>query len=113
MKKVFRSMFTLAIVLLTLLSFAGLVLAEDVQLNSPVEKVVIKKDKNGDTYARILIKDAKEMNGVSYNKDTSAMAFGDMVADAKKLKKGETLKCIASKRDFRGGTSYQVLKFLK
>lgn len=107
-----KKIFTLFVVLLSLVAFTGIVLAEDVTLNAKVERVIVKKDKNGNPYARVLIMDQRELNGVAYDKTTSAMAFGDMTAPAQKLKKGDTLKCIAAKNEFRGGTSYQILKIL-
>lgn len=108
-----KKLFVLFVVLFSLLAFTGVVLAEDVTLNTTVERAIVKKDKNGATYVRVLIQDKRELNGVTYDKTTSAMAFGDQVPAASKLKKGDTLSVIASKSDYKGGTSYQILKFLK
>jgi hypothetical protein len=108
-----KKLFTVFVVLFSLLAFTGVVLAEDVVLNAPVERAIVKKDKNGNAYVRVLIQDKRELNGVTYDKTTSAMAFGDQVTTAAKLKKGDTLNVIASKSDYRGGVSYQILKFLK
>lgn len=107
-----KQIFTVIAVMFMLFTFATAVLAEDVNLNASVERAIVKKDKNGNPYVRVLIQDQKELNGVTYDKTVSAMAFGDMVAPASKLKKGDKLHVIASKSDFRGGTSYQILKFL-
>ena len=108
-----KRLFTVFVVLFSLLAFTGVGLAEDIVLNAPIERVLTKKDKNGATYVRVLIQDKRELNGVTYDKTTSAMAFGDQVGPAAKLKKGDTLNVIASRSDYRGGTSYQILKFLK
>ena len=100
-----KKIFTLFVFLFSLLSFAGIVLAEEVTLNTPVEQVIVKPDKNGNVYVRVVFLDSKKLNG--------AMAFGNQVAAASRLKKGDTLNVIASKSTYRGGTSYQILKFLK
>ena len=107
-----KKMLTLFVVLLSLFAFTGIVMAEDMQLNTTVERAIVKKDKNGAPYVRVLIQDKRELNGVEYEKATSAMAFGDLVPQASKLKKGDKLNAIVAKSEFRGGTSYQILKIL-
>ena len=108
-----KEVLSVFVTLFVLVCFAGLAIGEDVTLNAPIEKVLIKKDKTGAVYVRVLIQDAKELNGVSYSKSTSALAFGEQVATASKLKKGDVLHVIASKSEYRGGTSYQILQFIK
>lgn len=105
-----KKIVSLFVILFALLAFTSVVLAEDVVLNTTVERAIVKKDKNGNAYVRVLIQDKRELNGVTYDKTTSVMAFGDQVTAASKLKKGDTLKAIVAKSEFRGGVSYQLLK---
>lgn len=107
-----KKIVSLFVILLSLVAFTGVVLAEDIQVAFPVEKVILKKDKTGAPYCRILVQDTKELNGISYSHTASVMAFSEMVPTASKLKKGDTLKAIVARSDFRGGVSYQLLKVL-
>lgn len=107
-----KKIFTLCIILLTLIAFAGITLAEDLQTTFKVERAIAKKDKNGSPYVRILVQDNRELNGVVYEKTSNVLAFNDQVGPASKLKKGDTINVIVAKSDFRGGVSYQLLKIL-
>ena len=108
-----KKIVSLFVILVALVAFASAVLAEDIVLDTKVERAIVNKDRNGNAYVRVLIQDSRELNGVIYDKTTSAMAFGDLVPQASRLKKGDSLNVIAAKSDFKGGTSYQILKFLK
>ena len=103
---------TLMIVIMIALSVVQ-VLAADQILERKISQIVFRNDKNGNPYARILVPEPKTLNGVTYTKDTSILVFGDLVKDAKVYKKGDTVKAVVSASEFRGGISYQALKFLK
>lgn len=105
--------FAVGIIILVLFSFVTYGIAADVVIEKKIENIVFKKDKNGQPYARIIVKDKGTLNGVSYDKSASVMAFGDQVASAKTLRKGQMLKAIAAEQSFRGSISYQLLKVLK
>jgi hypothetical protein len=101
------------LITLMLVCFAATVFASDVMIQKEVKNITFKKDKNGSEYARIIITDAKTLNGVTYQKDVPVMVFGDKVAQAKTLKKGSTFKAIVSTGEYRGNTSYAVIDFVK
>lgn len=108
-----KKTFAVIIALFALVCFTGVALATEVELDKTVNQIVFKKDKNGNEYARIIVSDKRELNGVTYNKDVSVMAFGPMVPKVKSLKKGSHLKGIATVNEFRGGTSYQLLELIQ
>lgn len=108
-----RYSLVVGIVVLSIFCCVMVGMAADTVIEKKIENVVFKKDKNGQQYARIIVQDQGTLNGVTYNKSASVMAFGDQVASAKSLKKGQTLKAIVAENTFRGGTSYQLLKVLK
>ncbi len=105
-----RIIFIVAV--LALVSFGTAVFAEELIIEKKVNAVTFKKDKNGNEYSRIIVSEKKELNGVAYNKDVSVMAFGDQVATVKTLKKGDTFKAVVADNNFRGNTSYQLLKLM-
>ena len=92
---------------------ATLAVAQDKLVTTKVSKVTVAKDKNGNEYVRLSVESPKELNGVAYTTTESAMAFGDMVAKAKTVKAGATVKMIVSEREFQGRQSYTVLKIME
>ena len=86
--------------------------AEDVKLDGKISAVQVSQDKNGREYVRVLIPEKKSISGVSYETTTAVMFFGDHVAAGKVLKIGDTLSCIANKRDYKGSASYTVLAMI-
>lgn len=110
-----RKNFGVIIALVVMFSFAlllGTACAEDMVLDKKIERVQIRKDRNGSEYVRIFVKDSASLNGVKYDKTVSVFAFGDTIGQAKTLKKGTMLHAIVEKRDFRGSPSYTLLKLL-
>ena len=105
-----KKLFIVFVTFFALIAFTGLAIAEDLQVAFPIERVLVKKDKAGNPYCRILVQNTKELNGVIYSSTASVMAFGDQVTAASRLKKGDTLKAIVARSEFRGGVSYQLLK---
>ena len=106
----------IAIVTATLilcLSFASVAPAQDKMVSLKVNKVTVAKDKNGNEYVRLSLETPKELNGVAYTTSTSAMVFGEGVARAKTTKQGQVLKMIVAEREFKGNTSYTVLKIVE
>jgi hypothetical protein len=101
-----------AVAAIVMVGMAGVALAEDIVLTAKVEKVIVKNDKNGAAYARVLFTEKATLNGVEYNKTVSAVAFGDQTTRAKAMKKGDTMKVIASKKEYKGAPSYQILQFM-
>jgi|ADurb_Cas_01_Slu_FD_contig_21_2629360_length_678_multi_10_in_0_out_0_1 hypothetical protein len=91
----------------------GFAHAADVMIEKTVKQIVFKTDKNGNPYARVISTEKATINGITYDKDISLMAFGDIYKELKSIKKGQTLKAIAKEQTFRGATSYQILKVVK
>lgn len=110
-----KKFYAVLIAVFTVFCFATAALAADMVIEKKINQIVYKTDKNGNPYARIIVSEQKTLNGVTYNKDVSVMAFGDMYKEVKAsgLKKGDTLKGVASQSEFRGGVSYQLLALTK
>jgi hypothetical protein len=87
--------------------------AAEVLLNTEIETVQVRQDKNGNEYAMFVIKLDKTLNGVAYTTDAVVMAFGDMVAAAKEYQAGQMLKAIASTNQYQGRTNYNILAFVE
>jgi len=104
----------IAIVALIVLGlFTPFAFAADKLIAAPVSSVKVAKDKNGNEYVKLTVDTPKELNGVQYAIGTSAMAFGPMVAKAKTVKAGQTVRMIVSEKEYLGRTSYTILKFVE
>lgn len=101
------------IALAVLLAFASFAIAGDIMIDKKIKSVTFKKDKNGNEYARIIVTEPRELNGVHYVKDVVVMAFGDTVAKAKTLKQGTNLKGVATAQEYRGNVTYHLLEISK
>ena len=66
-----------------------------------------------DTYVRIIIQETRSLEGIEYSLEVPAMAFGNAAEAAKLVKVGETIKMIASAREYQGRSSYTIHKILK
>jgi hypothetical protein len=108
--------FIAMVIVVSLICTAGLVAANaaDQLINSPIESVVTKIDKNGQSYTRFIIEEERTLNGTSYTTTVAVMAFGDMaqVAKQKNLSKGNTLRAIVTPNVYNGRTSYNILSFV-
>ena len=107
-----KSLFVTMIIAAMLFCFATVSFAKDVQITKEIKSITIKKDKNNKEYVRIIVSDNRTLNGVTYKKDVSVMAFGDVVEKAKTYKKGQTLNAIAAESQYRGSTSYTILEII-
>lgn len=101
-----------AIMTATLLLFASIAHAEEVMLEKKITNIVFKKDKNGQETCRAIVSEQKELKGVKYDTTATVMAFGPLAKDMRVYKKGSTMKVIANKGEFKGRTTYQVLKVI-
>ena len=70
-------------------------------------------DKNGQTYVRIILQETRSLNGIEFSLEVPAMAFGDTLEAAQSVKVGDTVKMIASPREFEGRSSYTIHKVIK
>jgi hypothetical protein len=108
-----RKVIAFVMMIVFVLVFALPAFATDVMLEKKIERSILKKDKNGNPYAMLIVQDKATLKGISYEKGVPVMAFGDAFKKAKTLKKGDQLKAICQKRDYRGSTSYTVLQFVE
>lgn len=98
--------------LLAVALIAGFALAADVELNTTITDISFSLDKNGREYARIIIQEPRQSGSIKYVKSLPVMVFGEeMVAQAKALKKGDTLHCIATLGEYQNRESYTLLAF--
>lgn len=109
MKKIVMVVFVMAMILCC----TSFVQAKDIMINKEIKNITFKNDKNGNQYARIFVSGTATLNGVSYKKDMSIVAFGEQAAELKKYKKGQTVKLIASEKDYKGSPSYTVVDIIK
>ncbi len=88
-------------------------MAEDVIMEKKIVNISFKTDKNGAEYARIIVGEKSQLQGIEYENTATVTGFGPVVADLKAYKKGQTLKAVAHKGDFKGRTTYNVLKVIR
>ncbi len=87
--------------------------AEDVIMEKKILSITFKTDKNGAEYARIIVGEKSVLQGIEYDNTATVTAFGSVAQDLKAFKKGQVLKAVAHKGDFRGRTTYNVLKVIR
>lgn len=80
-------------------------------LTFKAESVSVLKDKNGAEYVRIIMSETKSSNGINYKSSAPINAYRELVADAMKIKPGDTVTCMADKNEYQGKTFYRVLGF--
>lgn len=108
MKKIM--LFFVAIAMLATPMFA---IAADEVLQKEIKQIAFRKDKNGNDYARIIVNDSRNLNGVVYEKEVAVMAFGDMVKQIRGYKQGQTIKAVVSVGEYRGDKSYRIIHVVK
>lgn len=86
--------------------------AADKLFNATIERVDIQPDKNGNQYARLIVPEERELNGVKYTTTVAVMAFGTAFERASQLKAGDTLYAVCSGREYRGNMSYTIQAFI-
>jgi len=85
--------------------------AADEQITFKPASVTELKDRNGNSYVRMLWAKTGELNGVSYSKTVSVNAYGEHVAQARAIKPGQEVKAVASKKFYQGSEYYTILGF--
>jgi hypothetical protein len=107
---------TLAIAVIALLVMSvvpNIASAKDFVLTAEIQDVTVQADKNGNEYVRMIVLEPKTLNGVSYNAETVANAFGaEKVLAAQEYKPGDTVKAVAKASEFQGRTYYTILQFI-
>ena len=88
------------------------VLAAEMVLETKVDTITESIDKNGHPYIRIIIQEAREIQGNNYVVGVPVMCFRDTVAKARELSPGDSFKAVVQPREFQGRSSYTLLKWL-
>lgn len=99
------------IAVLVVVLFAGVAVAGDVELNTPITSATLSLDKNGNEYIRLIITENRTTGSIKYTKSIPVMVFGDLVQEAKALKAGDTLHGVATLSEYQGRESYLLLGF--
>ena len=103
--------FLLALALVCFLAVPAF--AVDKIINSKIDSATTAIDKNGNQYVRLIINEARKVQGVTYDVGVPVMVFGKLAKKAKTLKAGDMLKAVVASREYRGNTSYTLRAFLK
>jgi len=112
-KSTLRSSIVAVIVAVSFLMVPVLATAADKLIQTKVQDVVKKLDKNGNPYVRIMINEKRSLNGVEYEASVMMMAFNETAAMAEALQKGQEIKAIVAENDFRGNKSYVLRAIVK
>ncbi len=87
--------------------------AADKIINDQIASSTTAIDKNGNQYVRIIVNEARKLQGVEYTVGVPVMAFGAQAEQAKTLKAGDTLKAVVASREYKGNISYTIRAFLQ
>ncbi|MBI9082720.1 MAG: hypothetical protein JEZ11_03925 [Desulfobacterales bacterium] len=109
MKRIASMLTVIALIAALITIGVGTAIAADQLLDTKVDSVVTKIDRNGNAYVRAIISEKKEISGVAYDATTAVMFFGEQVAFGKTLKAGSPLKAIVAANEYKGRVSYTVL----
>jgi len=85
--------------------------AEEILMEAVVSDVKTLIDKNGEPYARAIIKLEKELNGVPYSVERPLNAFGDMTNKLAAVSPGEKVRVVAEKLMYNNREYYTLLAF--
>lgn len=108
MKKM-MSLMVLLVALMVGIAFTSTAFAEEKVMTIKVDKVDVKKDKNGKEYARIWTTVDKSLNGVKYKRSVPVMAFGETATAVKKVAKGSTVKAVIETGKYNGRDTLTLL----
>ncbi len=111
--KYLKSVGTLAIVSFMFVMFvAGMVQAADKTINLEIDELKFALDRNESPYARAIVTDEFELDGVKYTKSVAVMAFGEgnLLED---FKKGDTLHGIVEVTEYQGRINYRLLSVIE
>lgn len=109
MMKKMMSLAVLVVALMVAIAFTSTAFAEEKIMTIKVEKVDVKKDKNGKEYTRIWTPVTKNLNGVKYTRSMPIMAFGETATAAKKLTKGSTVKGVVETGKYKDRETLTLL----
>jgi saccharopine dehydrogenase-like NADP-dependent oxidoreductase len=106
-----------AILIIAILILANLIafsaaMAEDKIVTGKIQSITEGTGKAG-KFIRIILEEARSLNGISYTAGVPAMCFGPMIEEARKVKAGQTISMIAQEREYQGSKSYTALKIIE
>lgn len=87
-----------AVIVVLLVAFTTVAIAEDKVITGKLERVILKKDKNGNPFSVLIMKSPKSLQGISYTSDAPFFCFGDVHNQCKALKAGQPAKLVYSDR---------------
>jgi len=104
---------SIALIVLAIVTFCWIAtpFAADEVLTFNPSSVSVLKDRSGQEYVRMINGGVKELNGIKYSSGSTVNAYRENVAAAKKIKPGDTVTCVVSKKDYNGTVYYTVLAF--
>ena len=111
MKKTHTAIAGLIIILI--LSIVGIASAEDKLINTTIDSIVTKLDKNGNEYTRIMIAEKRELSGVKYDAQVPVMCFQPISDQVKTLTRGTKIKMIVKAQEYKGSVSYTAVALVK
>jgi len=103
----------IAIITIAIISIATTAIAKDTIIDVPIKQVYQKIDKNGEPYARIIVSEQRQLNGIEYPASVLVMAFSDVVEETKNLQVGENLKAVVSESLYKGKKNYQLIHVIE
>ncbi len=87
-------------------------MAAEKVLEAKVGTITEAIDKNGFPYIRIIIQESRAIEGNDYIVGIPVMCFRDTVTQARELNPGDSFKAIVQPREYKGRSSYTLLKWL-
>jgi len=103
-----------ALVMLLNLAIVSQAAAEDKLLEAVAKQVVVKIDKNGNHFMRVIIEEERTIKGIKYTATVPVNFFGDLYDQAEKtITKGQSFKVIANKRFYKDNPYYTVLAIIQ
>ncbi len=101
------------VLVLSLIAVSTAAIAADTVIEAKVTNVIEKLDKNGNPFSVIIFEEQRTLNGVSYTTEVIATAFRKVHEEVSQLQVGDTIKAIASKRQYNGDVTYTLRKISK
>lgn len=100
--------------LLLVLAIAIPCFGADMMLNTNIERVISKTDRNGNPYTMLIVPVERQLEGVAYTDTKPLMVFSDKLTEIEGLKEGDAIKAIVSFRTLKDGReSYTLIKIVK
>lgn len=111
MKKTHTALAGLIVILI--LSMITIASAEDKLIDTKIDSIVTKLDKNGSEYTRIMIMEKRELSGVKYDATVPVMCFQPVSDQVKTMTKGTKIKMVVRPQEYKGNISYTAIALVK